>query len=489
MLQFLIQHVFTEVRGSTRAFREAFKVPVYEKAFRWKMPYDEPEVKEWVYFYEDDRILTGLVNLARIRAESQELPWTEVDQRRWPKIPKEVDLGAIISRVGFEHRPYQYSAVERLVKCKRGIWAACTAAGKTTMLALAIHRLQLPTLVLTPPARKDIAVDSTTFFKETFGLPARFCNRKLEDGDLVVSGASLLFSRLKRDPKGTKRWLSRFQLLALDECHELSDGLHRLLPLVPAPYRVFMTGTPNPQDEVRATRMMAHSGPIMLRATTEEMVAQGYVAQPFVAQVRYWHEYGFRPGTEYGEVYEEAVVLNQDRNDFVAKVTHILRAQGHSVLVTVPWKRHCYLLGSTIKESVVYTGDQSTELRQDIRQAMRVGDVKVVVGNNPAEVGISIPAISAIVVAGGGKAPCQVIQRVGRGMRLKDSGDDRLLVVDIADEIGMNVPTGFRSLKGISQQVDKRKNLYLAEGMKVLPLCTTLSELIAVGEKFRRTDA
>jgi len=482
-----VGHTYTTCHGAPDDFIGTFLVPVYDDTPRANpMPWDTKTVSRYEDFFEGGRFLTGLLPLALLRAKNMGLQVVVRDRRKWPTIPDQADLRSVVEQIpGFEHRGYQYAAVDALVRKKRGMWAAATAAGKTTMLGLAHARLQLPTLVLTPPARKDIAVDTVRFYQEVMGLPARLCDGKLEDAFVSVACAALVLSRLTRDPGGTREWLSRFQLVALDECHELSEGLHQILSQVGAPYRVFMTGTPNPRNMVRALRMMGHSGPVIHRATIKELVQQGYVAQPVVLPLVYWQPEGMPGHLEYQEVYRELVVDSERRNFFVGQVVRVLRHFGHTVLVTSPWKQHCYTLGESIDGAVVYTGDQPTKEREVIRQRAREGELKVIVGNSPAEVGISIPAITAIVVVGAGKAPCLTIQRVGRGMRLKEGGGDWLLVVDLVDMLG---PTASwdSSTKGITRQAVKRRNLYLAEGMKVLRRSDSLKELMQVAERYDR---
>jgi len=437
------------------------------------------------------QLLTGLVPLMQARAFQANIPIEIQDQRVWSTLPDRNVLD-FISKVGFEKRSYQIEAVNALLRHGRGVWAACTAAGKTFMLAMAIYRLNLPTLVLTPAARKDVAIDISMDLI-SWGLPAEYWKGKFRDKRyeilynspeslVYVANAAQVLSKLKREYEKAKDWLSSFQFVALDECHEYSDGIHQIFSHIYAPYRLFMSGTPYTKDKVRRHYMIGSSGQVIYSAPLKKMMDEGYVAKISVLPFFVEHSRA-EDWNGYHEAFADLVVDNSHRNQVIINLLRVLLSLGKVVLVTTPWKQHCLQLEGLIPldlipVTAVYTGDQSSRQRLEIRQAARESNIQIIIGNMPAETGISIPSISAIVVAGAGHAPCNVIQRVGRGVRQNVSKDKTLIVVDIQDIPGPAIPSSKQMLCGIAQQGIDRIVLYKSEGMKVLPDSASYEVLI-----------
>lgn len=55
------------------------------------------------------------------------------------------------------------------------------------------------------------------------------------------------------------------------------------------------------------------------------------------------------------------------------------------------------------------------------------------IGTTILDVGVDVPAVGMIVLAGGGKAEVALRQRIGRGLRAKKSGPNVALIVDFDD--------------------------------------------------------
>lgn len=78
-------------------------------------------------------------------------------------------------------------------------------------------------------------------------------------------------------------------------------------------------------------------------------------------------------------------------------------------------------------------GSDPGDYRQQVLDAVRRGEVQVLIGTRILDEGIDLPNVRFLILAGGGKAGHVVIQKVGRGMRAAE-GKDRLTVFDFMDE-------------------------------------------------------
>jgi superfamily II DNA or RNA helicase len=52
-------------------------------------------------------------------------------------------------------------------------------------------------------------------------------------------------------------------------------------------------------------------------------------------------------------------------------------------------------------------------------KSLAVGEIDVLVGSTILDVGVDVPSVGAVIIAGGGKAEVEFRQRVGRGYEQK----------------------------------------------------------------------
>ncbi|MFX5809068.1 helicase-related protein, partial [Acinetobacter baumannii] len=61
-------------------------------------------------------------------------------------------------------------------------------------------------------------------------------------------------------------------------------------------------------------------------------------------------------------------------------------------------------------------------------------DIDVLIGTTILDVGVDVPAVGLIILAGGGKAEVALRQRIGRGLRAKKFGPNVAFIVDFTDQ-------------------------------------------------------
>jgi superfamily II DNA or RNA helicase len=65
---------------------------------------------------------------------------------------------------------------------------------------------------------------------------------------------------------------------------------------------------------------------------------------------------------------------------------------------------------------------------------LKSGATQVLIGSTILDVGVDVPAVGMVILAGGGKAEVGTRQRIGRGLRAKQSAPNVCFVVDFADD-------------------------------------------------------
>jgi superfamily II DNA or RNA helicase len=71
------------------------------------------------------------------------------------------------------------------------------------------------------------------------------------------------------------------------------------------------------------------------------------------------------------------------------------------------------------------------------------------IGTTILDVGVDVPAVGMIILAGGGKAEVGHRQRIGRGLRFKKTGANVAFIVDFADTLNSHLRAHARQRRAI----------------------------------------
>lgn len=357
---------------------------------------------------------------------------------------------------------YQYDAMERLAKHGRMIAQICTGGGKSRVAELAFARIGRPTLFLTTRAllmyqmkanfERDFGVAVSVIGDGQFGLDGD----KTKLGMFTVGMVQTLQSRLqdpdRRDPpdvklkklaikKETLELLNKFEFLILEEAHEASGtGYYDICNhCTNAAYRLALTGTPfMKEDEEANMRLMGASGPIGIKVTEKMLIDKGILARPYfkTATLTKRPKY-LQKRTPWQSAYRLGIVENEERNELI--VQEVLRAKAHglSVMCLVKQKMHGNLLKEKfieagLKASFIF-GENSAEERKEKLKELADKTIDVLIGSTILDVGVDVPAVGMVILAGAGKAEVAIRQRIGRGLRAKKKGPNVCFILDFDD--------------------------------------------------------
>jgi superfamily II DNA or RNA helicase len=173
-----------------------------------------------------------------------------------------------------EPRPYQNEAVEHwLAKDSAGVVVLPTAAGKTLVAAMAIHKTELWTLVVVPTLDllqqwRAALASALSLSTDEIGLFGGG-QKDVKPITIITYDSAALYPRE----------LKRFGLLVFDECHHLPAPTYRLIAESAfTPLRIGLSATPERTD-------MAHFdleqliGPEIYRRSPAELTDGRYLAQ------------------------------------------------------------------------------------------------------------------------------------------------------------------------------------------------------------------
>lgn len=364
---------------------------------------------------------------------------------------------------------YQTIIAEKLLKYGQMIARVATGGGKSRLSKIAYARINRPTLFLT--TRSILMYQMRDSFEKDMGVPVSVLgdgqfghtiidehgNERQAVKKMCVGMVQTLVSNLKEPDRNdspekqqaqrelrekTIRLLSKFEFVIGEEAHEASGNSYYeiLQHCKNAHYRLALTATPFMKDDEESNmRLMAAFGPIGHVVSEEELINLGILATPHfkIVQLKQRPPRCYKT-TGWQQAYRYGIVENDERN--IAIVYEVARGAqyGLTAMVLVQRKEHGAklqeLFGRAGLRSAFIFGENDHAERQRELNRLKNGELDVLIGSTILDVGVDVPAVGMVVLAGGGKAEVALRQRIGRGLRAKKSGPNVALVVDFSDQ-------------------------------------------------------
>lgn len=253
--------------------------------------------------------------------------------------------------------------------------------------------------------------------------------------------------------------LSKFECVIMEEAHEASgDSYYDILRhCVNAHYRLALTATPFMKDDEEANmRLMASCGPIGARVTEKQLIDSGILATPYFIMEKIKN----RPnklmrGTAWPAAYRLGIVDCEERNQAVVRHALLAKKFGLSVMVLIQHTRHGEELKTLLNRAGLrvdfISGEDSHSDRKTALNALGAHKYDVLIGSTILDVGVDVPAVGMIIIAGGGKAETAYRQRIGRGLRAKKVGPNVAFIVDFEDIFNDHLKTHYMMRRLILQ--------------------------------------
>lgn len=322
--------------------------------------------------------------------------------------------------LGPELRPYQIDAFVDAMKIERGIINLPTASGKTSTAIRIIAALGKPTLILVH--RRELLHQWKKAVKEYTGIePVVFTDKKKEFGFITVAMVQSLHNYLKKES------LPVFDVLNVDEIHHLpSSTFYSVAMKCDARYRIGLTATKEREDGTDLY-MEAGIGPVCISVSAEKLVTEKYLALPKFEFIDV-PGINYRYYSTFGDEYKYGITLNESRNKLIVARAKQLAKEGRQVYIHVEQIAHGKSLAEMIGSPFVYS---KTKDRDTIIDDFRAGKTPILISTLLGE-GVDIPAIGAIIMAGGRKTKIGTIQKIGRALRPGKEKD--AVIVDFIDK-------------------------------------------------------
>lgn len=374
-----------------------------------------------------------------------------------------------ITLEGIESRPYQDEAVEACLLNRRGVVQAPTGSGKTAIGARVLETKAAHALIVVPTI--DLLYQYKRFLEEhmTVRDPRHAVPMKMPIGQLgdgVVNPQPITIATVRTAAKlvghayesyewgeyddkddttlrisELREWVDAITTLLIDECHILgADTVYELCRRIPAINYYGFSASPW-RDDGADLKIEGATGHKIYRIGTKDLVDDGWLVPPIIQtvntvswfsggawgkickrcsrQVITWkqecdHCHGHEFKSQFTDCYRVEIVENVKRNAMIAADVHKLNVP---TLVLVKQVKHGRNLAAMIEGAVFLSGRDKSGVRSQAFDDIRSGKSRVLVATTIADMGLDLPILGALVLAGGGKSSTRHLQRIGRVVR------------------------------------------------------------------------
>jgi superfamily II DNA or RNA helicase len=264
--------------------------------------------------------------------------------------------------------------------------------------------------------------------------------------------------------------LQKFEVLILEEAHEASSDSYYMVSRAcsNAHYRLALTGTPFMKDSEQANMQLeATSGAVAIRVSELMLIQRGILAKPYFKFLNLPSSADgmvvdndgkevpakLYRSTPYARAYEIGITGATQRNIEIVKEVQRAITYGLSSMVLVQHKVHGKRLVALMTQAGIRAnfieGEHDQNARQASIQALKDGRIQCLIGSTILDVGVDIPAVGLVVLAGAGKAEVAVRQRIGRGLRSKSAGPNVCFILDFTDPLNNHLKDHARERRRI----------------------------------------
>lgn len=350
---------------------------------------------------------------------------------------------------GHPLRDYQQKAVERALEVGRGTMKMATGAGKTTVIAALCGAYNSHTVVYV------VSLDLLTQVKETIefclGIPVGLvgggtCDIKKvtvcsvwsaaaayntkDDADSEEDVAEDKWSPSDEQKKNIREMVEAAKLVILDESQfAAAASIQAIMRNSKSSANRFgFSGTPWRSDGADILLTAAFGGNIVdIRAT--DLIDLGWLVEPRIA----FRDIpaNFKLPKKWADVKKSYIIENEARNYLLIENTCKLLDLGRKPLLLFRDIKHGKILEEMLPSGVRYemvTGALSIDERERIKTQFKAGKLDLVLASSVFDQGIDLPALDALVLAGGGKSTAKALQRIGRVIRTAPGKKDALVL-------------------------------------------------------------
>lgn len=260
----------------------------------------------------------------------------------------------------------------------------------------------------------------------------------------IVALAKERFKARAIERARTIKLLEMIEVVIGEEAHEAGGNSYFeiLRHCKKARIRVALTATPFMKDDAADNmRLMAAFGPVLLKVSEKLLIDRGILATPYFRFVVTPPHPKLRKTSPWQRAYQLGYTENDALNKVI--VDDAVTASKYSLptLTLIQRKNHGVALVKAMRAAGLKVefiqGENDQVERKRALKRLASGAIDVLIGTNILDVGVDVPAVGQVQLAGGGKAEVALRQRIGRGLRAKKSGPNVCFVADYTPDVNI----------------------------------------------------
>ncbi|AMB48287.1 DEAD/DEAH box helicase [Methylobacterium sp. AMS5] len=254
----------------------------------------------------------------------------------------------------------------------------------------------------------------------------------------------------------TIKFLEMIEFVIGEEAHEAGGNSYFeiLRHCKNAHYRLALTATPFMRDDAEDNmRLMAAFGPILIQVTEKELIDKGILATPYFKYVDTSPPKALFKTTPYQRAYKVGISENSIRNAVIVNEAMKGVRAGLPVMILVQHKAHGVNVQTALETAGAKVrfiqGEDNQKARKAALAGLKTGSIEVLIGTTILDVGVDVPAVGMVILAGAGKAEVALRQRIGRGLRAKKGVPNIAFILDFVDKQNTHLRDHARQRRGI----------------------------------------
>jgi superfamily II DNA or RNA helicase len=373
-----------------------------------------------------------------------------IDKRSERSSGAPIDIETVLRSMRKEPRDYQIETANIAVQHDRGIIRSATGSGKSLIAALITAKIGKPTIIYV--IGTDLLYQFHKFFTSIFGKDVGIIgdgNCDIKDINIAtvwsVGQALGLKKSVSLDDDDTeekkidplkfsqiKTMLLHTKVHLFDECHLAAcDTIQTIAQNLKAEYVYGMSASPW-RDDGADLLIEALLGRRIVDIGARELIKQGWLVEP---DIRFLAPPPYSKKGKYQTIYSKYIVEHEARNQMVVKGAIKLVEQGFPCLVLFHSIRHGKILSDLLSKQIpigLLSGKDPSRVREKVKDDLETGRINCIVASKIFDIGVDLPTLSGLVIAGAGKSSVRALQRIGRVIR-PSPGKTMSAIIDFAD--------------------------------------------------------
>jgi len=374
---------------------------------------------------------------------------------------------------------FQHAAIQKGLKFKTGIIEIPTGGGKTECILAILKALfdqgKIHKAVIVVPSIGLVK----QFYRRSLlrGFPLGMVGRVhggLRELDCPITvGVVNSLNQGYHESAKVKELIEEADVVIEDECQHSKARTHMelILGAKNASYSLFFSGTPfrseDILDDAGDSLTYGLSGGTIFSIPLQYLVSRGIVAEPIVYFKSLPGIMSKFPG-KYHRIYRSGVAEGAVRNQSIADFERKFREIGFPTLILTKLKDHSqeilrrtenpraiYISGGA--NATLFSGEEFTVDYDVFAEEFEMGNYDTLIATPVFDEGMDLPSVQAFINAAGERSYIKQCQRLGRAIRKKFDGINRVYIVDFVD----------RSHVWLYAQYKKRLKIYENLGLRI----------------------